>query len=82
MNFIRIKQRKLFKPQFWNLEIYWGDGNYDYTNTMVWEWDVRTSGHTLISQIYNLEEFILLFIILDPLERFRFEKNRDCLNPG
>ena len=24
-----------------------------YTNTMVWEMDVRTSGHTLVSQINN-----------------------------
>ena len=38
--------------------------------------DVRTSGHTLVSQIKNFEEFI--FHILDPLGRFQLEKNRGC----
>ena len=50
--------------------------HHDYTNTMVWELDVRTSGHTPVSQIQSLEKFILLFIILYPLGRFRLEKNR------
>ena len=45
----------------------------DYTNMMVWEWDVHTSGHTLVSQIKNFEEFILLFNILDSLGCFWLE---------